>query len=210
MNSLGVSSHGSFLESLRQSRVSVASASNILSAGTVLNGQHTLSNHLTSVRANNVDTENPVSLLVGDELDHTLSVEVGLGTRVGGEGEGSDVVLAAGSLNLLLGLTNPGGLRVGVHDGGDGGVVDVAVSALDILNSGDTLLLSLVRKHGTKGHITDGTDVGDLGAVLLVNDDAATLVNLDPNVLEAEAFGVCAATDGDKDDVGIKLIIFVS
>lgn len=187
----------------------MAGAANILSAGTVLDGQHTLSNHLTSVRANNVDSENTVGLLVSDELDHTLSVEVGLGAGVGSEGEGSDAVLATGSLDLLLGLANPGSLRVSVHDGRNGAVVDVAVSALDVLNGGDTLLLGLVGKHGTEGNITNGADVRDLGTVLLVNDNAATLVNLNSEVLETETLSVGTATDSNEDNIGIKLIILL-
>jgi hypothetical protein len=47
--------------------------------------------------------------------------------------------------------------------------------------------------------------MGDLGAVLGVNDHAAALVELEANVLEAEVFGVRATADGDKDDVSFEL-----
>jgi hypothetical protein len=47
--------------------------------------------------------------------------------------------------------------------------------------------------------------VGNLGAVLLVDDEAAPLVALETNVVETKTVGVRAATDSDKDDIGVKL-----
>ena len=85
-----------------------------------------------------MDTENLVGLLLSDELDETVSVEVGLGASVGREAEFADVVLHAGLLQVLLGLTDPGNFGMGVDDGGDGPVVDMTMSVLDELNSGNT------------------------------------------------------------------------
>jgi hypothetical protein len=47
--------------------------------------------------------------------------------------------------------------------------------------------------------------VGDLGAVLRVDDDAAAVVLLKADVLEAEALGVRPAADGDEDNVSAEL-----
>jgi hypothetical protein len=47
--------------------------------------------------------------------------------------------------------------------------------------------------------------VGDLCAVLLVNNQATSLVGLKADVIEAEAIGIRAATDSDEDNIGIKL-----
>ena len=47
--------------------------------------------------------------------------------------------------------------------------------------------------------------MGELGAVLRVDDDAAALVELEPNVLEAETSSVGATADGNKDDVSLEL-----
>jgi hypothetical protein len=52
--------------------------------------------------------------------------------------------------------------------------------------------------------------VGDLGAVLLVNDQAAPVVGLEVDVVETKTGGVRAATDGNKDDVGVKLRMLAS
>jgi hypothetical protein len=122
----------------RRTYVSMASPGNILRRGAVFHGKNTLSNHLTSVGADDMDTEYLVSLLLREEFDETISVEVGLSTGVGREAEFSDVVLHASLLQILLGLANPGDLGVGVDNGGDGAVVNMAVTMLDELDGSDT------------------------------------------------------------------------
>jgi hypothetical protein len=116
VNSLAVSSHGSLLESLSKSRVSVRSSGNIFRRSTVLECQNTLGDHLTGVGADNVDTEDTVSLGISEELDHTVRVGVGLCSRVGREGERTNLVLDTGLLEFSLVLTNPGDFGVCVHD----------------------------------------------------------------------------------------------
>lgn len=207
MDSLSVGGHGSLLERLRKGRVGVGSPAYILGAGTVLQRERTFGNHLTSVGADNVDTQYPVGLGVGDELHDTVRVEVGLGSAVGAEWESADLVVDTSLLKLCLILTNPCDLWVGVHDGGDGVVVDVAVVLGQELNGSDGLFLSLVRKHGTESAVADDADVRDLGTVLGVDDQAAAVVGLQANVLETKTVGVRAAADRDKDDICVELKI---
>lgn len=204
MDGLVVSGHGGLLESLGESGVGVAGSSNVLARSTVLKGKNTLGDHLTGVGANDVDTENSVSLLVSNELDGTLGVEVGLGSRVGGKGELADVVLDAGLLDLLLSLSNPSNLRVGVHDRGDGGVVNVAVTGGNVLSGSNSLLLGLVGQHGAESDVTNASDVGLVGSVLLVDDDSALVVLLDTGSLEVQALGVGSSANGNEQNVGIK------
>jgi len=190
--------------------VGVARPGDVLAGGTVLDGECGLGNHLTGTGADDVDTKDTVSLSIGDELDNTLSVEVGLGTGVGAEGERADVVLDTGGLNLGLVLANPRNLGVGVHDAGDAGVVDVAVALLDVLDSGNGLLLSLVGEHGAEGHITDDTDVGKLGAILLVDDKTATFILVDTDVLDVKAVGVGAAADSNQDNISVQGLLLAT
>lgn len=205
MDGLAVGGHGSLLEGLGERGVSVRGASNVLGRCTVLKGKSALSDHLTGVGADNVHTEDTVGLSVGKELDETLRVGVGLGARVGAEGERADLVLDTGLLELSLVLADPGDFGVGVHDAGDGAVVDVAVVLGDVLDGGNGLLLSLVGKHGAEGAVTDHADVRDLGAVLLVDHEAATAVGLKTDLLEAETSGVGTAADGNKADISVEL-----
>jgi hypothetical protein len=62
-----------------------------------------------------------------------------------------------------------------------------------------------VGKHRTEGNVTDGANVLDLGAVLLVDDQAATVVSLEANVVETQTGSVGTATNSDKDDISVKL-----
>lgn len=210
VNGLRVGGHGSLLEGFGESGVGVASAGNVLGGSTVLDGEGGLSNHLTGTGADDVDTENAVGLGIGDELNKTLGVEVGLGAGVGAEGEGTDIVLDTGSLNLSLSLANPSDLGVGVHDAGDGSVVDVAVAGLDIFDGGNGLLLGLVGQHGTEGAVTNDTDVGKLRAVLLVDNQAATLILLDSNLLQVQAIGVGTTANSDQDNVGVQCLLLAT
>jgi hypothetical protein len=207
VDGLAVGGHGSLLEGLGKSGVSVRSSGNILGRSTVLECQNTFSNHLTGVGADNVDTEDTVSLGISQELDHTVRVGVGLCSRVGREGEGTDLVLDTGLLELGLVLADPGDLGVCVHDRGDGAVVDVAVVLCDELDDGDSLLFGLVGEHGTECDVSNDTDVRNLGAVLLVDDDAAAVVDLETDVVETETGGVGTTADGDEDNVCLELCI---
>lgn len=210
MDGLGVGGHGSLLESLGEGRVGMACAGNVLAGGTVLDGEGSLGNHLTSTGSDDVDTQDAVSLGVSDELNNTLSVEVGLRAGVGAEGERTDVVLDAGGLDLGLVLANPGDLGVGVHDGGNGGVVDVTVALLDVLDGGNSLLLSLVGQHGTEGNITNDADVGDLGTELLVDDETTTVVLVNANVLNVKTVGVRATANGNENNIGIEGLLLAT
>ncbi len=210
MDGLRVGGHGGLLEGFGEGRVGVTCAGDVLTRSTVFDSKGGLGDHLTGAGTDDVHTENAVGLRIGDELDHTLSVEVGLGTGVGAEGEGTDAVLDAGGLDICLVLANPGDFGVGVHDAGDGGVVDVAVSLLDVLDGGNGLLLSLVGKHGTESAIADDTDVAGLGAVLLVNHQATPVILLETRVLKTQTLGVRTAADGDKNDISIQGLLLAT
>lgn len=205
VNSLSMCSHGSLLESLRQRGVSVAGSGNIFARGTVLKSKGSLSNHLTGVRAYNVDTQETVSLGVGKHLDNAFRIHVCLGARVGAEGESTDTVGDLLGLEVLLTLANPGDFGVGVHDGGNAAIVDVAVTLLDVFDNSDSLLLGLVGKHRAESSVSDTTNVRDLGAVFGVDDNTAALIKLHTNVLKTETLSVRATANGDEDDLGIKL-----
>ena len=52
--------------------------------------------------------------------------------------------------------------------------------------------------------VADGVDAVDRGAEMGVDDDAAALVALDADLVEAEALGVGPPADGDQHDVGVE------
>lgn len=97
-----------------------------------------------------------------------------------------------------------------IHDTRNSTVVDVAISLANIFDGRDTFLLGLVRQHGTEGDVANDTDVGDFGAIFLIDDNATALVGLDSDIFEAEAGGIGAAADSDEDDIGVELKKWIS
>ena len=85
-----------------------------------------------------MSTQNLIRLLLRDDLDEALAIQVSLGSRVCRKAEFSNIVLNSGGFELLLGLAHPRNLRVSVDDRRNSVVVDVAVSALEVFDSGDT------------------------------------------------------------------------
>lgn len=210
MDGLGVSCHGGFFEGFSQGWVGVAGTCDVFAACTVFNGQGSFSNHLTGVGADDVDTEDAVGLGISDEFDLTFRVEVGLCSGVGAEWEGSDSVFDAGSLDFGFVLANPGDFRVGIHDAGDSGVVNVPVALFDIFDGSDGLFFGLVGQHGTESAVTDNTDVRSLGAIFLVNHQSTLVVSLEANIFKTEAFGVWSTSNSDEDNVRIKGLFLAS
>lgn len=92
-----------------------------------------------------------------------------------------------------------------VDDGRDGGIVDMPVTLVDDLDGSDTLLLSLVGQHGSKGNVSDALDSLDRGVELVVNHNSALVVELNTDGLEVQSSGDGSSADGDEDDVGLKL-----
>lgn len=69
-----------------------------------------------------------------------------------------------------------------------------------------TLFLRLVGEHRPESDVTDALDVGCGGVVLVIDDDAALVVNLDTDGLEVQAPGDGAAADGDEKYIGFELV----
>lgn len=177
----------------------------ILAAGAVLHRQHALGDHLARVRSHDMDAQDAIRHSVGDELDDPLRLEVRLRSGVGGEGEGAHAVFDALVLQLRFVLPHPGHLGVGVHDRGDGAVIDVPMAFGNVLYRRHRFLLCLVGEHGAEGAVADDSDVGVLGAVLLVDHEPTFVVDVETDVLETEAGGIWSTADCYEDDIGIKL-----
>mmetsp|Transcript_4930 Transcript_4930/g.20106 ORF Transcript_4930/g.20106 Transcript_4930/m.20106 type:complete len:376 (+) Transcript_4930:97-1224(+) len=195
-----------FLDRLAQRRVPVTRPRDILRASSVLHGEDALAKELARVGSDDVRAEDLVRVLAADELDHPIGVVVGPRAGVGGEGEGADVVFGSGRLDLLLRLTAPRHLGVGVDDARDDVVVDVAHLSGELLHAADPLLLGFVREHGSLDDVSDGEHAGlRRGVRVHVHDHLAALVDLDAGGFEPEAGGERLTARGDQDDVGLDL-----
>lgn len=183
----------------------MARPAHILTASSILERQGPLRNHLARVRSDDMDPQDPIRLGITDELDHTVRLEVGFCPAIRAEGKGADFVFDPGLLQLGFILSNPGDFWMGVHDAGDGVVVDMAVAFGDVFDAGDCFFFGFVGEHGAEGAVADDADMGEFGAVLFVDDEAAFVVDFKTDVFEAETGGVGSTTDGDEDDVCVKL-----
>ena len=94
---------------------------------------------------------------------------------------------------------------MGIHDRGNGAVVYMAMTFGDVFDRCDGLFFCFVSEHGAEGAVADDADVREFGAVLLVYDQTALVVDIEPNIFEAQAGGVGSAANGYQDDVGIEL-----
>ncbi len=206
MDGFGIRSHGSFFECLGQRGVGVAGACNVFARGAILHCQRSLGDHLASIGPYDVNPENPVCLRVGENLHRAVGFQVGLGTGVCTEGEGADPVGDVVGSELLFALADPSHFRIGVHDRRDAGVVDVTVAFLDVLDHSNALLLGLVGQHGAKGNVANAANVWNLGPILRVDYDAASLVQFQSDVFETQTAGVGSSANGDEYDVGVKLL----
>ena len=92
-----------------------------------------------------------------------------------------------------------------VHDRGNGVVVDVAEALFDVFDGRDAFFFRFVCEHGAKGTVAYDPDVGDFGAILFVDYEAAFVVDFEADVFEAKAGGVGAAANGYEDDICVEL-----
>lgn len=214
------------LRTFGQGRVGETRSCNVFRRSLVFNGETCRGDHFTGVGTDDMATKDLVGILFNNlprritalapkiqttnanpthEFHQTLGILVGLCTRVGRERELADLVRDTGVLQLLLILSDPCDFRVRVHDRGDSIVVDVSVARLDDFDGGDTFLFSLVRQHGTESGVTDTHDSLDARVELVVDDDTASVVELDTDLFQSEVLGDGSSTDGYQDDVGFEL-----
>ena len=138
----------------------MANPGDVLTGGSVLHGQGGLIDHLPRAGPDDVGAQQPVGLLVPQDLDHAVSVVVTLSSAVGGEREFSDRILDTLRLEILLVFPDPGNLGVCVDDAGDAVVVDVDGSSHHSLAGNDGLVLGLVSQHGPGYTVANGVNIG--------------------------------------------------
>jgi len=190
-----VSSHSSFLECFRKSGMGVASARDIFRGSSVLKSQYSFGDHLSSVGSDNPDSKDLISLGVTDNLDQTFSTVVGSGSRVGREGELTDVVFDSHFFQFFFRLTNVSYLGVGVDDSRNGIVVDVASLSEDVLNGSDSFLLSLMGEHSTSSSVSDAVNAGYGSLPVVVHFNLASLVGRETSLIELESASESMSSD---------------
>src|SRR4029079_12970322 len=118
-------------------------------------------------------------------------------------------VVAVLLARLGLGQADAGDLRVGVDRARHAAVVDDGLVAHRILSRDLALAEGGVGELPVAGAVADGIDVRLGGAAVLVGGDARALVELDADLLQAEAFDERAASGGDEHQVALDRLVAV-
>lgn len=95
VNRLPIRRHRRLLERFGQRRMCMTRPRHILRTSTILDRQHALCNHLSSISANNVNAQYPICFRVRDDFNEALRIENRFRSRVGGEWETARLVLHA-------------------------------------------------------------------------------------------------------------------
>src|SRR5690606_32277177 len=196
-----VDRHRGVMDRFGQARVRVADAGQVVGRAPELHRQDALVDQLGDVRADQVHAQHAVGLGVCQHLHEAGRLDHRHGATVGREGEAPGLVGDAFVLELLLGLADPGQLRLGVDHPRDGVEADVAGQASDQLGYGDAFLEALVRQHRAAHAVAHGPDAVHAGVAVLVDFDLAALVELHAAVVGQQALGRGPAADGHQQPV---------
>ena len=137
-------------------------------------------------------------------------VLVGQRAAVGAERKFADPHLEPFLFREVFRDADAGQFRIRVNDAGDDIVVHVPGFARDQFDAGDAFLLGFVRQHRARDDVADRVNAGDVGAEHLIHFDPAAVVERDPYLVCADAFGKSAATDRDEDFVGFEVEFFAT
>mmetsp|Transcript_15963 Transcript_15963/g.27972 ORF Transcript_15963/g.27972 Transcript_15963/m.27972 type:complete len:287 (-) Transcript_15963:769-1629(-) len=169
----------------------MASSGQILCRCAILNRKYSLCNQLTRILTDHMHTENSVRLGIAEDLDQALGGLAcrinSLGSRIRQERKYALLVLHTLSLQSFFRFAHIGHFRLGVYHTWNGIVIYVRLwTARNKLDACNTLVFGLVRKHRSLDNITNGKDVGHVGAEAMVDIDSALVVCLDTHILQAE------------------------
>src|SRR5215472_4070485 len=176
----------------------VAGARDVLGGGAELLGQRRFGDQGTGIGTNDVDSEDPVGLALGENFDKTLGIAIGPGARIGGERELAGAVGHAGGFELLLGLADGSYFGPSVDNRRNGVVIDKRLLAGEAFGDRYAFLLGLVREHRAANHIADRVDAGNVRRKPVIHDHPAIIVACDADDFEAEAVGVGPPADRDQ------------
>jgi hypothetical protein len=116
MNRLVVGIHTCLLEGFAQRRMCVACSGQILGAGSVLNRNDSLGNHLSGVGPDDMCAEDSIRLGIGQDLDKAIGRAIRSSSAVGGERKRSSRVLYTSLLEFFLGFANGSDLGICVNN----------------------------------------------------------------------------------------------
>ena len=182
-------------------------------AGTLeLHCDHAFRDQLRGIGAQDVHTQDFVCFCIREHFDQPARVSACQGSAICGERKRACFVVAAGSLEFLLCLANPGNFRFRIDHPGHGVKMDMGRFAGDQFGNCHTFFGSLVRQHRAAHAVTNGPDAGSGGPGLVVDFDLARIRKLHTRAFIQQAFGVGLAADTDQqaveDQLAFTILVF--
>ena len=144
-----------------------------------LNGKAGLGNEIAGVGADDSGTEQTVCLRIKQQFGQALAAPEAECPAAGRPRKNAFLEHRTGCLSLCLGQPHPGNFGVGVGHRGNNPSCEHAVKASGYLRCYLALVTGFVGQHGLADEITNGEDVWDIGALLVINRNEAVLVHLD-------------------------------
>src|ERR1044072_8778262 len=198
MNSEPVDAFGGLHDGLRDGRVRVDDAAQLVGGRFEMERDDGFVNDFGRVRADDVDAEQLVVLRLADDLNEALLLAEYAGLARSREGELRRLHVVAQFLRLRLGQADACYLRVAVGAGRHVAQVDgMRLLPRYLLDGEDALLRREVREPRRRNHVADGVDSGLARAAELVHLNRPAL-DLDFRPFQPQAFEVRHSADRDE------------
>lgn len=197
--------HSSFFQRFAHTWMGVGSPSNIFGTGPVFNSHNEFLNEIPSPRRHNMSPQNPISFLIGKELNEPGDFfNIGFHSGIGTHWEITDFVANLFLLQLFFGEPNKGDFWVSVYNTWYGAVVQVDISSCEVLRDCDPLFFGLVREHGALHYIPYGIDIGEVGLELVVDFDPPQLILTHTKSFESKTFSVGGSSCREQANVSFN------
>ena len=191
-----------FEDSFGHGRVGVDGVHHDVQGGFQLDGSDAFVDHVGDVCAEHVDAEDFAVLLVADDLNEPVGVAGGDGLAEPAERELADGDVVSLFLGFAFAEADAGDFGAGVDAVGGGLVVHVLAFVFDDVACDDTAFVTGdVGELDAAGDVTDGEDVGHVGAEGVVDDFDASAMEFESDLFEVHVVGHGFASDPEEDDV---------
>mmetsp|Transcript_22935 Transcript_22935/g.40712 ORF Transcript_22935/g.40712 Transcript_22935/m.40712 type:complete len:302 (-) Transcript_22935:510-1415(-) len=154
-----------FIHNFRKSWVSVDHHTQFLYSGSGGNSIGTFLNQISSMKTNNVNSNNFSSFFLEQDLGNTIALAFCQCLTVGTEATlrlAQSPALILGHFNgLFFSGSNHGDFGVSEACGWDGSMIDNVLPSADVFNGGDTMSRRCMSQHHFSVGITNAVQVGD-------------------------------------------------
>src|SRR5690554_1257275 len=206
MNRATVNCQSCLMHRLRKSRMRKTGQGQIFCTRAKFHGNNTLSNNLRRLWTYNMEAQNSVCLLVGNNLHHTRRRVGGHSTTISCKRESTDFVSFAFGLELLFGFAYPGHFGRGVNDVWNAVVIYLRLMPGNPLSNHNALFRGFMSQHRPTHHVAYRPNARRFGFALIVNEDKAALIHVDAGICREQIVGVWTTTNSHDQLVNLQFL----